>query len=290
MPSCTQNQAKSRIGRYSPRVNLLAGETFIAVRAYLDSSGKRGDRFVTLAAFAATDDTWGEFEQGWDKVLKGGFRPAPWMHMVEAVHLKPGFPFSRAKGWDRDKVWELVLSLAKYMAEFRQGALTMHTCEIHMDAWRKLTARGYTLHSEVEICNCYVCEFIVAQFAKQQHPALPAPILPKSKLLNFVFDRNEPFFPAFSRLRNAHMELCNRLGVLNSPWGFVDGITEGYAQTTPGLQAADMLAWGINRENIASEGKQGKYLAHILRQLVFNTQKTVDESFLRQRQTLPGWY
>jgi hypothetical protein len=49
----------------------------MSVTAYLDSSGKTNDPFVTLAAFAANDATWAEFKDGWQAILESGFREVP---------------------------------------------------------------------------------------------------------------------------------------------------------------------------------------------------------------------
>ena len=95
-------------------------------------------------------------------------------------------------------------------------------------------------------------------------------------LLSFVFDRNEAFIGPFSKKVCDEKHDSERSGEA-SIWQLVGGITEGQMKTTPGLQAADVLAWGINRQNTAAEGKEGKHLAYILRQLVMCTWKEYDE-------------
>lgn len=203
--------------------------------------------------------------------------------MVDAVHLRIGTPFSRAKGWTREEIWRVIIRLAEFMSQFKGPLLTMHTCEVHMDTRRDMVSRGWAIPSEVEICNRYVSEFLVAKFAERELERRPlAGAFPTDGgCLKFVFDRNEPFFNALKALREAHMEIVRRAGTV-SHWQFVGEIKEGNWREMPGLQAADMLAWGTNRANIAREGKAGKHLAHILRQVVWNTSCVADRSFFRR--------
>jgi len=51
---------------------------------------------------------------------------------------------------------------------------------------------------------------------------------------------------------------------------------------TPGIQAADIIAWGMNRETFAKEGDMVKYLGHILRTVVPSLFVIWDEAKMRQ--------
>ena len=250
----------------------------MAVRAYLDSSGKHGDSFVTLAAFAADDETWADFSTGWGEVLRSGFEKVSYMHMTEAVHRLPDTPFSYKLGWTRKHIWELVFKLAEYMNRFKGGLLTMHSCEVDMKAWRRLIKQGIPVPSEVDLCNRYVSEYIVGMFANKLLRESESEIisLGSEDMLSFTFDRNEVFIGPFSKKVNDEKVEAERSGRA-SIWQLVGGITDGQTDITPGLQAADILAWGVNRQNTASEGKEGKQLAYILRQLVMCTWKEYDE-------------
>ena len=234
---------------------------------------------MTLAAFAANDATWAEFKNGWEEILRSGFHKVPYMHMKEAVRRGYGTPFSYTMGWSRRHIWELVFKLAEYMSQFKDGLLTMHSCEVDMNAWRKLAAQGQAIPSEVDLCNRYVAEYIVGIFAQCIVNASQSQTicLGREDLLSFVFDRNERFRASFSKKVNGEKSRAERSGK-HSIWQLVDSITEGEMKATPGLQAADILAWGVNRQNTASEGREGKHLAHILKQLVKCTWKEYDEA------------
>ena len=166
------------------------GKLFISVKAYLDGSGKSPDSFVTLAAFVANDATWLNFERGWEEVLKSGFRPVHYMHVVEALGLRRQSPFASALGWERKHIWQLLYKLAEYMSQFKGGVLSMHSCEIDMEAWRRITSDGYRIPSEIDLCNRYVSQYIVGLFTKQvlQSSNNHSVVLPKEDLLNFIFD------------------------------------------------------------------------------------------------------
>jgi hypothetical protein len=273
----------SRLGSPGPDKTGGTGErtTSVAIRAYLDSSGKNRDLFVSLAAFAADDVTWADFNAGWDNVLNSGFRKVPYMHMVEAVHRQPDTPFSYRLGWSRKHIWELIFKLVEFMNHFKNGLLTMHSCEVDMNAWRRLTQQGFDIPSEVDLCNRYVSEYIVGLFAKKilTESMYETISLAREDLLNYVFDQNESFIGPFSKKVNKEKDESERSGQ-HSIWQLVDGITEGNMKNTPGLQAADILAWGLNRQNTAMEGKEGKHLAYILKQLVMCTWKEYDEAAL----------
>ena len=172
----------------------------------------------------------------------------------------------------------MVFKLAEYMNRFNGGLVTMHSCEIDMKAWRGLIQQGFPIPSEVDLCNRYVSEYIVAMFANKllRESEFETISLASDDLLSFVFDRNEAFFGPFSKKVSDEKHDSERSGKA-SIWQLVVSITEGQMKTTPGLQAADVLAWGINRQNTAAEGKEGKHLAYILRQLVMCTWKEYDE-------------
>jgi hypothetical protein len=51
-------------------------------------------------------------------------------------------------------------------------------------------------------------------------------------------------------------------------------------RTTPGIQAADVLAWSSNRENTVAEGEEGKHIAYLLHQIVMSTRKVYDRETL----------
>lgn len=249
----------------------------MAIRAYLDRSGQNASPYVTLAAFVGSDMAWAEFETGWLATLCSGFLPVPYMHMVEALGLRSGTPFDRTLGWKREHVWNLVAKLLVFLSRLERGRITMHSCVIDMDAWRNLEASGCALPSPVELCNRYVSGLIVAIFAQKVLELAPTEtfLIPRDDLLNFTFDRNEDFFEPFRKFVNEEKKKGE-----GTMWHLVDGVGEGDMKHTAGIQAADVLAWALNRENTVSEGEEGKYIAYLLHQIVISTTKVYDRPTL----------
>lgn len=207
--------------------------------------------------------------------------PVPYMHITEALGLTYKTPFARNLGWDRSEVWKLVFRLVKYMSDFK-NVLRMFSCGIDMEAWRKLSLSGIPLPSEIELCNRYVSQVIVATFAAsvlEAYKDSEVITMHQGDLLNFVFDRNESFRRPFEDFINAERDEAERSGK-STIWQFVDGIAEDEMKQNPGIQAADILAWGTNRENTAREGKDGTSLAYIMKQVIAATWKEYDESRL----------
>jgi len=206
------------------------------------------------------------------------------MHMKEAVQRWHDTPFSHLKGWNQDNAWTLVFKLAKFMSAFKKTELIRFSCVVDMDDWRKVYAEGIDIPSEIVLCNAYVPRqamlaaarsLLKANEGKQHIPLTPG------DLIHFVFDRNEPFLAPFDAEWNAEKDKANRSGVF-SPWLLVGSVGEGTMTITPGLQAADILAWGLNRENTAPEGHYGTGLAEILRNMTAGTYIYIDEHVLRR--------
>jgi Protein of unknown function (DUF3800) len=281
----TPLRAKSKMGRLSPRVLISEKDVFIAIRAYIDRSGTASSGFVCLAAFGAPDDVWARFENGWAEILKSAPSLVTYMHMKEAMGRWPGTPFSYLKGWNQESAWTLVFKLAKFMSEFKNTELLNFSCVVNMSDWRKIhDDEGIDIPTEITFCNAYVpreavktaaISLLKANEGKQHIPLTP------DDMIHVVFDRNEPFFEPFKDEWNAKKDEANRTGIA-SPWLLVDSVSEGTMETTPGIQAADILAWGLNRENTAPEGHYGTGLANILRNITAGTYAYVDEQMLRK--------
>jgi hypothetical protein len=271
------------MGQMSPRVLISDKEFFIAIRAYLDRSGAANTGCVSLAAFGAPDDVWARFEKGWYEILKTAPSPIPYMHMKEAMQRWPDTPFSYLKGWNKENAWTLVFKLAKFMSEFSPNELLRFSCTVDMDAWRKLTAEGLSIPSEVDICNYYCVRPAIVATGHSIMMAQQTEIvdITGDDLIHFVFDRSEPFFEKFRAEWNVGKDEFERTGKYNM-WRLVDSVTEGNMKTTPGIQAADILAWGLNRENTAPEGTYGTGLANILQRITAGSHAPMDEAQMRR--------
>jgi hypothetical protein len=160
----------------------------------------------------------------------------------------------------------------------------MFSCEIDMDAWRNLHIAGNNLPSEIDLCNRYCSEHILAGFAHAQVGRM-APggevWLRRDDLLHFVFDRNEEYFGPFRDKRDAELKKVEDIGK-SSMWQLVGDVTEGVMKESPGIQAADMFAWALNRENTMPYGSKGTGVADAMRAAVGSCMKVYDEESLRR--------
>lgn len=272
------------MGSLAPSVFIDEREGHIAVRAYLDRSDSAERKYVSLASFAANDDTWAEFEDGWRSILQSGHIPTDYMHLKEAVHRQLGSPYSIRKGWKESDVWELIFRLVKFISGFDKNRLISHTCRVDMDAHKKLLQEGISVPSEIAICNTYVPRLNVHYFSKmvlEVHAGIENVELERGDLLHFIFDRNEPFYGPFKDEWNRELDMFERTGKF-SPWALVDSVGEGSMKTTPGIQAADMLAWAMTREVGSLPDQSGTSLHYIIQQIAAGTSMEASESAMRK--------
>lgn len=256
--------AMSRIGKVACRVNLDEGDILIALRVHLDSSGKASDEFITLAGFAAPDELWANFETEWDRILKNHSPKANYVHMKEINTLTKGF--APCFGWNQQNAFGLAGACLAYMSRIDKERFRMFHCTVDIGAWHKLIGEGYGIPEPIEMCN----EFAV--FAVQLWYAYKYPL--ESEVINletdgqhYVFDRNEQFYLPFRTKWNLEKDLFENTGAL-SPWVLIDDVGEADMKKTPGIQAADILAWSVNREHTAPEGYPGKMYLHIMKQVI----------------------
>jgi hypothetical protein len=265
---------------------LIGGKDhFLAIRAYIDRSGQASSKFVSLAAFVATDDVWAKFESGWNRILKTASSSLTYMHMKEAMQRRAGTPFSRLKGWDQSSAWALVFELAKFMGSFLNTELLNFSCVVDMNDWRKVRAEGVNIPSEIALCNTYVPRCALTAAARSilngNESTCGDIFLDSDELIYFIFDRNEPFFEPFRAEWKAEKDKA-KASMVSSPWLLVGSVEERDMKATPGIQAADILAWALNRENTTPEGFYGTRLAEILRNITAGASMTIDENVLRE--------
>jgi len=100
--------------------------------------------------------------------------------------------------------------------------------------------------------------------------------------VKYFFDRNEDFYQPFFDKWNRERNLSEATGEW-SVWNLIDQVAPLEMKTTPGIQAADIIAWGMNRETFAKEGDIAKYLGHIIRQVIPAFHVVWDEAKMREQ-------
>jgi hypothetical protein len=251
----------------------------ISLRAYLDSSGKLEDNWMTLAAVAAPDEIWIELEAEWDKILQGHTPKGSYIHMKEVYRLEKAFDSNL--GWTHDNAFGLVNKCLIYMAQLPKDKLRVFYCSVDLNAWQKLRAETYQMPEPIALCNEFCSEFVLTWYGFI-YPSPATLINPKTDSVRYFFDRNEYFFQPFYDRWNHERNQSAARGRW-SIWNAIDEVAPAEMKKTPGIQAADIIAWGRNRETFAREGQIASHLAHILRQVMPTSYVIWNEAKLREQ-------
>lgn len=267
--------AVSKIGGLSCRICLGAEELIIAMRVHVDESGKSSDGFVVLAAFAANDETWKGFEIEWDKILKSHDPIAQYIHMNEVARCIDGFSYKL--GWTLEKAFGLVNRCLSYISFIDKQKLHMFYCTVDLEARRRLIGEGLKIPEAVELCVEFCYKGILG-WCMEEHIAKRTNL--SFERAHFIFDRNEEFYSPFKNEWNLNLDKYEQKGE-ESPWMLIDGVTEADMKKVPGIQASDIVAWSVNRDNGASENMPGKKGREILEGIVPWRKKVWDEQSMR---------
>ena len=259
-------------------MNIGEDDPLIALRAYLDSSGKLENEWITLAGIAASDDMWDEFEKVWASILDGYTPKGQYIHMREVFRLIKGFDSNL--GWTHDLAFGLVNQCLMYMSNLDKVRFRMFYCSIDLNAWHKLRAEGYQMPEPVDMCNRYCSESVIGWYLFHYPDAKS----PKTDTISYFFDRNEYFKVPFENKWNTEKNRADEAGVW-SPWQLVQEVASVDMKKAPGIQAADIIAWGMNRETFTQEGDMARYLGHILRQVIPAFHVVWDEPKMKQHFT-----
>ena len=187
-------------------MNLGKGELLIALRAYLDSSGKLEDDWMTLAAVAANDEMWGEFEAAWEKILGEHIPKAKYIHMREIFRLIEGFDSSL--GWDHNLAFGLVNKCLGYMSLLDKKRFRMFYCSVDLKAWRKLRAETYQMPDPVDMCNKFCSELVLGWYLLHYPDILDI----HRDRVKYFFDRHEYFENPFKEKWNTERNMSEKTG------------------------------------------------------------------------------
>lgn len=275
MQSPLARRAASKIGQHCARVNIGKDELLIALRAYLDSSGKPENDYMTLAAFAGNDEMWQQFETDWDKILEQHKPKAKYVHMREIAHLSK--TFAHRLGWTYKSAFGLATECLVYMSHLDKKRFRMFYCAVDLVAWRKLRAETYPLPSPIELCNQFCSEGVLMWHVSMY----PDMIDLQTDTVKYFFDSGEDFKAPFEEKWNSEKERAERTGVWNV-FKMVEQVSAVDMKKVPGVQAADILAWAVNRDNAVPEGHPGKHMREVMHQVIPASSVVWDEAKLRK--------
>jgi uncharacterized protein DUF3800 len=225
---------------------------------------------MTLAAFAGSDAIWAEFDGVWQGILAGYTPPAPYIHMREIINLEKGF--SSNLGWTHEIAFHLITQCLQYLQHIDKSRFVMFYCAIDLDARRRLIAETYQIPDPIELCNRFCSETVLGWYLIQYPGLIDA--------ADFFFDADEAFKEPFERKWNGELRKAKESGE-PSRWSVVRHISSVNMRKVPGIQAADMLAWAVNKEHKKYSGP-GTYMAHIMRQVIPARSIVWDEARMRK--------
>ena len=200
--------------------------------------GSWSSNSVTLACLAADDPVWIYFDQQWSKLLADRGNP-PYMHMKEAMPLVGPF-----EGWKPDARDFLIQGLIGLLMEIGQHRrFHAFTCTIDLEAHARWQVPKQ-LPPAARLCARLIFPRVVDWYSK-----FPDAIL---DTIEIFFDRNEMFIGHISEDWNS-----KRIRRQFPVWGLVRTVAPAEMALTPGIQAADMMAWAGHRlapKSVKSDG------------------------------------
>lgn len=219
--------------------------TPVSIRGYFDCSKGNSGR-VTLAGYLASPHVWARFEQAWVEVLSGFAPQCSYLHMRDAMKLRK--QFAAANGWSDRRISDLLHELIhrcflpSAWSEPDGPSLLKLYCTVDSIDWSRACAiaPGLKNHGIAGVCARFVAG--VALMRLPQAEGKPEGC--RSGSLELVFDRGERFK---RQIDLAWQSALKRAVGQRGPLTLISTIREADMRQTPGLQAADFLAWLVNR-------------------------------------------
>jgi hypothetical protein len=167
------------------------------------------------------------------------------------------------------------------MSRFDKERFRMFYCTVDLGAWHKLRGEGYEIPGPIELCNEFSVYAIQLWYA-YKFPLKTEMFDLKTDGEHYVFDRNEDFYLPFRAKWYLEKDKFDNTGAL-SPWVLIDDVTEADMRKVPGIQAADILAWSVNREHTAPPDFPGKAYLEIMKKVIPSGYMFWDEKAMRKK-------
>jgi hypothetical protein len=195
--------------------------------------------------------------------------------MRELAHQQDGFDSNL--GWTNENAFGLSNKCLGYMSHLDKTRFRMFYSSVDLQAWRKLRAETYQLPSPIDLCTD-TCAMGIFVWYIDKYPEV---LNLHGDKLEMFFDRGEPFKGSFEKRWRAESQKYKQTKVWNS-WQLISRISSVDMKAVPGLQAADILAWAVNRDASISKGK-GKFFRHIMHHVIPASFAVWDEALLRRK-------
>jgi len=253
------------------------------MRCYYDGSiGGQSDEWLTLAGFAASDDTWAAFQKAWEAMLKDRDPIAPYVHMTDLITGNNGF--SRDDGWGVQNVDRLVSDVESLLFSFGRKMCAV-ACAMDIQARKRLVREGHPIPDPAVVCAEIGLGGLMDLYL-QKHDI---------ELAHLFYDQKEPFIRSIRRKFLKFQEENPQRITTDLMWGIIANVQPVSMRDTPGIQAADVVAWAFTRRLRNAEGDKWTTLANNLlgtreyRGILTNMQcDPMDEAYLRRAYPKPN--
>jgi hypothetical protein len=265
------NLPASRFG-HSTGLNCFDGsELLVAMKCYFDGSegtDTSGDTWLTLAGFAATDKSWGGFEGTWNTMLRERYPIAPYVHMWQIISGTD--PFERVNGWTKGRVVSLVSDAVELLKN--RDSLHAFSCRVNISARQRIIDEGHSVYEPARLC-AEMCHSLSRRWS----------LTKKLELVWLFFDRGESFIKPLKDQWLANRTPPNKLATdpEKRVWDLIANIVDDDTEHTPGLQAADMVAWATSRD-LAKKLEPLYDLNQYMNDLNVEYNAVIDEPLLRK--------
>lgn len=204
----------------------------MALEGFFDGSGKAHDpncRFVSLGGFAGTANGWESFSAKWQHALAQHEAPASagghrYFHRKEAMQARGGYV-----SWGSGRVLALVNDLFSVIAGQDSMDVVAISAAVQLDDYRKVKKMIPNLRTAENICVDWCLGHVL------RHPA-------RDTGISLAFDKAEPFYPIVDRVWKYKK---GRRIWWQSLVRSIEQVSD--MKACPQIQAADLLAWLVNR-------------------------------------------
>jgi hypothetical protein len=263
----------SALGALTGQCSFHGNEQLIAMKCYFDGSNttdENGDQWAILAGFSGQDGEWAAFEKQWSEMLRARYPIAPYIHMSQILARED--PFERVAGWTDDKILQLVSDALDIVDGMTKRTFGSICCRVNLSARNRIVSEGKSVHEPMSLCGMMCGAIGMARVAH------------RPQLSFFFFDRGEEFVQPFKREWLLNRTPPGKISIdpNKAVWDLIGNIQETDMQNNPPLQAADMIAWAINRE-LSGKDKLLTDLANRIRAIVSHDNAEIGEQILREK-------
>jgi hypothetical protein len=228
-----------------------------------------GDTWVTLAGWAAPDESWKRFDDTWGRMLRERYPIAPYIHMWEIISGVD--PFERVAGWTDTKIKSLVSDAISLLQN--RDKMFSFSCRVNISARQRIIADGYAVDEPMTLC-AGMCLALTLEWRFKS----------KIESVYIFFDRGEGFMRTLKSQWLANRTPPTKLSIDPSKrvWDMVANIVDDDMELNPPLQAADMMAWSTTRDLANKLGSLGA-LDQYMRELIPDHHAIMGEQLLRNK-------